>query len=97
MPTYRPAGEDAPLAMLAQAEHERRERRISPGQGSKPTQWRDPVKPGWPGPMKNWTKEMHEVFEQAYHRAKVNGSTDPFAFACGWGAVTRMPEGRNAP
>jgi hypothetical protein len=93
MPTYRPAGEDGPNAMMAQAEAERREHNGRKARG-KIARWEDPVKAGWPGPMKEWTPAMTACFDAAYARALASGWPEPRAFSFAYGAVTRMPEGR---
>lgn len=96
MPTYRPAGEDAPMAMLAQAAEERRSVRMlrKKAGGGPGNVYQDPIRRGWPGPRQLWTPAMEAVFDRAFMRAKHRGLADPRAFAEGYGAVVLMPEGR---
>ena len=61
---------------------------------SRPSTWRDPIRAGWPGPMKTWTDKQWAVFNQHYHGALAVGERDCVAWSEAYGAVTRMPAGR---
>lgn len=90
-PTYHPAGEDGPNAMVARAQSERRlERRGRPSR-----RWTDPVRPGWPGPMKEWTAGMTRTFDRAYLSRLERNWPEGKAWAHAYGAVVKMPEGRS--
>lgn len=91
MPSYHPAGEDGPNAMMAQAEAERR---AQPKKKRGFVEWVDPVKPGWPGPMATWTPRQRMVFDRALATHLERGRPAPTAWAFAYGEVTRMPEGK---
>lgn len=61
----------------------------------RPPAWRDPIRPGWPGPTRLWTAKQRAVFQQHYDGALALGLHDARAWAEAYGAVTRMPEGKS--
>lgn len=59
------------------------------------TRWHDPIRRGWPGPVKDWTPEQKEVFARAYAEVRDLVDRETLAYAHAYGAVTLMPEGRD--
>lgn len=54
----------------------------------------DPIRQGWPGPRRYWTKTMQTVFDQYYYGALAQGLHDKDAWVEGYRAVVQMPQGK---